>query len=248
MIAVTVHGAEGRMGRLVTELITEAPDCRLAALVTEPGRQGPADRLPAGLSLVGQDQLAAVHPPRGVIVDFSRASALAGLLAQSAPLYAPLVIGTTGYTSAQFDDLRAHAEQVPVVYAPNFSLGIPALLLLLRLLARILPPEFAAELVETHHSAKIDSPSGTALWLADGWQQARDGRSVPIHAQRLGGIVGEHRWTVADQEETLELTHRAHSRRAFLRGVLPAVRFASGAVPGFYGLQDVLTELAAGAK
>lgn len=244
MIPVTVHGAEGRMGRLVAELVKEAPDCQLAALITEPGR-APADAEPAsGLMLVGQDRLPDVHPEGGVIVDFSLASALDGLLRLSGPLQAPLVIGTTGFTAPQREALREHARSVPVVLAPNFSIGIPALMLALRLLARTLPREFTAEQVETHHAAKQDRPSGTALWLAAGWQQARGGDPAPVHAQRLGGIVGEHRWTVADQEETLELTHRAHSRRAFLRGVLPAVRFVAGARPGLYGLQDVLEHLA----
>lgn len=243
------------MGRLIVELVNEAHDCRLAALITEPGRGAGVDDLEPGrgaagdgpepgLAPVGQEHLGKVHPRGGVIVDFSRASALEGLLEQSAPLEAPLVIGTTGFSQQQFDRMREHARRVPVVLAPNFSIGIPALMLALRLLARTLPHEFAAEQVETHHSAKIDKPSGTALWLAAGWQKERGTESVPTHAQRLGGIVGEHRWTIADAEETLELVHRAHSRRAFLRGVLPAVRFASDAQPGFYGLQDVLENLA----
>jgi 4-hydroxy-tetrahydrodipicolinate reductase len=243
LIPVTVHGAEGRMGRLVTELVTRAPDCRLAALVTEPGREPAADPR-TGLSVVPQDQLGAVHPAGGVIVDFSHGTALPGLLAQSGPLQAPLVIGTTGFTSEQHAELREHAKHVAVVLAPNFSIGIPALMLALRLLARTLPAGFSAEQVETHHEAKADRPSGTALWLAAGWRQER-GQEAPTHAQRLGGIIGEHRWTLADQEETLELVHRAHSRRAFLRGVLPAVRFASRAQAGLYGLQDVLQDLAA---
>jgi 4-hydroxy-tetrahydrodipicolinate reductase len=244
LIAVSVHGADGRMGSLVTELIADAPDCRLAALITEPGGVAVGKAHASGLTIVGQDQLAAVHPRCGVIVDFSTAGAIEGLLQQSGPLDAPLVIGTTGYNAVQMQVLKRHAERVPVVHAPNFSIGIPALMLALRLLAKTLPQGFDAEQIETHHRAKIDRPSGTALWLADGWQSERRGEAVPIHAQRLGGIVGEHRWTLADPEETLELTHRAHSRRAFLRGVLPAVRFASGAAPGFYGLQDVLEELA----
>jgi len=116
--------------------------------------------------------------------------------------------------------------------------------MLLRLLARTLPKGFDAEQVETHHSAKKDRPSGTALRLASTWQDERGGEEVPTHSQRIGGVIGEHSWTLGDEEETLVLTHRAHSRRAFLRGVLPAVRFASKAPAGLHGLQDVLQDLA----
>lgn len=244
MIPVTVHGADGRMGRLVAELIAKAPDCRLAALVTEPGGDRPAATETHGLPLVGQGDLPRAHPAGAVIVDFSLASALPGLLDQTRDLAAPLVIGTTGFTAAHVDLLRERSRTVPVVVAPNFSVGIPALMMVLRLLARILPADFDAAQIETHHHTKQDRPSGTARWLAAGWQQQRGGREATTSSQRLGGTIGEHRWTLADQEETLELTHRAHSRRAFLRGVLPAVRFASRAPAGHYSLQDVLADLA----
>jgi len=246
VIPVTVHGAEGRMGRLVAELVAAAEDCALVALVTEPGGDQPAGVAHPSLPLTGQDRLAAVHPRGGVIVDFSLAPALAGLLAQSSLVAAPLVIGTTGHTADQLADLRAHAARVPVVHAANFSVGIPALQMVLRLLARTLPGGFDAELVETHHRAKADRPSGTARWLAAAWQRERGGDPPPVHSQRIGGVVGDHTWTIGDQEEMLVLTHRAHSRRAFLRGVLPAVRFAHRAAPGYYNLQDVLQDLAAG--
>lgn len=245
MIPVTVHGAEGRMGRLVAEVVAAADDCDLVALVTEPGRAQPPGPATLGLPLTGQDRLAAVHPQGGVIVDFSLAGALSGLLEQARRAGAPLVVGTTGFGDDQLAALRAYAAVAPVVVAANFSIGIPALQMVLRLLARTLPASFDAAQVETHHRTKLDRPSGTARWLAAGWQQERGADAVATCSQRLGGTIGEHRWTLADSEETLELTHRAHSRRAFLRGVLPAIRFASRAQPGYYGLQDVLEDLAA---
>ncbi|MEZ4388714.1 MAG: dihydrodipicolinate reductase C-terminal domain-containing protein [Candidatus Krumholzibacteriia bacterium] len=246
MIAVSVHGAEGRMGRLVAELVDEADDCHLAALVTEPGRELPAGARHPRLAVVGQDQLATHHPRGGVIVDFSLAGALDGLLVQARRVQAPLVTGVTGYSAAQLEALRDYARDHAVVQAPNFSVGIPALQLALRLLARTLPRGFDAEQVETHHRAKLDRPSGTARWLAAGWAAERGGDPPPTHSQRIGGVIGEHRWTLGDLEETLELTHRAHSRRAFLRGVLPAVRFAATAPAGLHGLTDVLQDLASG--
>jgi len=245
MIPVTVHGAEGRMGRLVAELVDASPDCRLAALVTEPGRGRPAGHAHPQLALLPQDELAAAHPAGGVIVDFSLAAALPGLLEQASRVDAPLVVGTTGFDDAQLALLRQYARTRPVVQAANFSVGIPALQMVLRLLARTLPADFDAAQVEVHHRAKQDSPSGTARWLAGAWHAERGGAPVPTHALRLGGVIGEHAWTVSDQEETLQLTHRAHSRRAFLRGVLPAVRFVHEREPGLYGLPDVLSDLAA---
>lgn len=242
-MAVVVHGAEGRMGRLVTSLVDAAPDCRLAGLVTEPGRRLPEGELHPALAVIGQEEMARRLPPGCVIVDFSLAGALPGLLAGAAALSSPLVSGTTGFSGPQLDLLRRHAEDHAVVHATNFSIGIPALQMVLQLLARTLPAGFDAEQVETHHTAKLDRPSGTARTLAAAWQRVRGGEPVPVHAQRIGGVVGEHTWTIGDQEETLVLTHRAQSRQAFLRGVLPAVRFVATRERGLFGLGDVLQDL-----
>jgi 4-hydroxy-tetrahydrodipicolinate reductase len=242
MISVTVHGAEGRMGRLVTDLVEAAEDCQLASLITEPSRGRERGTFHPRLPLTGQDALADVVPRGGVIIDFSQASALADLLAAAAAVDARLVIGTTGYNATQREALASYAQDNPVVHAANFSMGIPALQMMLGQLARTLPVEFAAEEVETHHRRKQDKPSGTALLLAETWQEARNCDAVPIHSQRLGGIIGEHAWTISDEEETLVLVHRAHSRRAFLRGVLPAIRFVAKRQGGLFDLTDVLTE------
>lgn len=239
-IPVAVHGAEGRMGVLVAELVSAAEDCRLAGLVTEPGGDRPAGSFHPELPLLGQDRMGEL-PYGCVLVDFSLAPALDGLLAGSAALGAPLVIGTTGYDEAQLARLTNHALEHAVVRAPNFSVGIPALQMLLQLLARVLPGEFDAEQVETHHVTKLDKPSGTARHLGEVWSAHRGGSEALTHSQRLGGVIGEHTWTFADREETLVVSHRAHSRQAFLRGVLPSVRFAAAAAPGQYDLTDVLS-------
>jgi 4-hydroxy-tetrahydrodipicolinate reductase len=228
------------MGRLVTELVAATDDLRLVALVTEPGRAQEPGCFHPELPLTGQDNLARVNPRGGVIVDFSLALALDGLLTGASASDAALVIGTTGYDAAQQQRIAVYARHRPVVLAANFSLGIPALQLLLRQLARTLPEGFQAEEVEIHHCRKFDRPSGTARWLADAWCQARGQEQVPIHSQRLGGVIGEHAWTICDEEETLQLVHRAHSRKAFLRGVVPAVRFVAQQQEGLYDLTDVL--------
>ena len=244
MIPVSIHGAEGRMGLLVTELVAKAEDMRLAGLVTETGRGVETKAFHPDLALTGQDEMARVLPTGGVIIDFSLAGALDELLDQGRTLQAPLVIGTTGFSEDQQENLRTYAREFPVVQASNFSVGIPSLHMLLQLLARTLPQEFDAEQVETHHITKLDRPSGTAMTLAQAYAEIRGGEPPPTHSQRLGGVIGEHTWTFSDREETLVLTHRAHSRQAFLRGILPAVRFVAGGKPGLFGLVDVLKKMA----
>ena len=244
MIPVSIHGAEGRMGLLVTELVAKAEDMRLAGLVTETGRGVETKAFNPDLALTGQDEMARVLPTGGVIIDFSLAGALDELLDQGRTLQAPLVIGTTGFSEDQQENLRTYAREFPVVQASNFSVGIPSLHMLLQLLARTLPQEFDAEQVETHHITKLDRPSGTAMTLAQAYAEIRGGEPPPTHSQRLGGVIGEHTWTFSDREETLVLTHRAHSRQAFLRGILPAVRFVAGGKPGLFGLVDVLKKMA----
>ncbi|MBU0743377.1 4-hydroxy-tetrahydrodipicolinate reductase [bacterium] len=240
MIAVTVHGAEGRMGRLVTELIEATGDLALCGLVTEVGHDSPAGDFHPRLPLTPQDRLPEIHPRGGVIVDFSLPTALAGLLAGGAAADAPLVIGTTGHDESQMEMLRRYADERVVVLVTNFSIGIPVLKLVLEQLATLLPEGFMPEQIETHHRHKIDRPSGTARSLALAWEAKRGGGKVPTHSVRVGGVTGEHSWIISDDEETLVVTHRAHSRRAFLRGIVPAVRFAARGTPGLYTLEDIL--------
>ena len=249
MIPVVVHGAEGRMGRLITPLVEAAEDLELAGLVTQPGCGRKVGDFHPDLPLLGQDEMQEL-PQYCVIIDFSLAQALDGLVEQAANLAAGIVCGTTGFTPAQQQELEAHARNYPVVFAPNFSVGIPALQMLLQLLARTLPAGFDAEQVETHHVTKLDRPSGTANTLRQEYRKIRSGDEVPTHSQRLGGVIGEHTWTFSDAEETLVLTHRAHSRQAFLRGIVPSVRFVAGKLDrgeaGFHTLTDVLQGLAGG--
>ncbi len=244
MIQVAVHGAQGRMGKLITELVSAAEDCQLCGLITEPGLHQAPGHFHPELPLLGQDLMKDELPRGCIIIDFSLAPALDGLLEQARALQAPLVVGTTGFTNDQQAALQQYSREFPVVQAANFSIGIPALQMMLQLLAKTLPAGFDAEQVETHHHTKIDKPSGTARHLAAHYQKLRPGTEpVVTHSQRLGGIIGEHSWTFSDKEETLVLTHRAHSRQAFLRGILPSVRFLKNQENGMFGLTHVLQSL-----
>lgn len=246
MIPVAVHGAQGRMGVLIAALVEAADDCELVGLITEPGKGQMAGEFHPRLPLIEQGQMTEFLPAGCVVIDFSLAPALDGLLEQGRKLGSPLVIGTTGFSAEQEKNLDDYSREYPVVHASNFSIGIPALQMLLQLLARTLPTGFDAEQVETHHITKLDKPSGTAASLAHEYKKIRGGSDVPTHSQRLGGVIGEHTWTFSDTEETLQLTHRAHSRNAFLRGILPSVRFVSRGNPGFFGLTDVLQGMGQG--
>lgn len=241
-VQVVIHGAEGRMGVLIAELVTSDSGVNLCGLVTEVGKGQPAGTFHPTLPLLGQEEMTSQLPTGCVVIDFSLAVAIDGLLEHAEKLQAGLVIGTTGFSPAQEIKLTDYASRHPIVRASNFSVGIPTLQMLLQLLGRTLPSGFHAEQVETHHITKLDKPSGTAMSLAGAYQEIRGCNPVPTHSQRLGGTVGEHTWTFSDQEETLVVTHRAHSRKAFLRGILPSVRFLAKRDKGLFGLTDVLQD------
>jgi 4-hydroxy-tetrahydrodipicolinate reductase len=191
-----------------------------------------------------------------VLVDFSSAGAVAGHAQLCASAGAAYVGGVTGLDSTQMESLEAAGEEVPVVYSPNMSAGINLLSRLVRDAADMIPAGYDVEIVETHHKAKLDVPSGTAAMLAG--RAAKGGAievsrpqgmgkrttgAVAVHSLRGGDVVGEHEVRFIGMGETLTLSHKAHSRMAFARGVPPAVVFVSKAAPGFYSMEDVLNEM-----
>ncbi len=180
----------------------------------------------------------------------ARACAAAGKL---------LVIGTTGHTDAELEQIRAASAAIPLVFAPNFSVGVNALFWLTEKAAEILGPDFDLEVVEMHHRLKKDAPSGTARRLAEilarvrGLQYSGDVRhgregitgerassEIGMHALRGGDVVGDHTVIFATQGERVELTHKASSRDTFARGAIRAARWARDRRPGLYDMQDVL--------
>jgi 4-hydroxy-tetrahydrodipicolinate reductase len=170
-----------------------------------------------------------------------------------------LVIGTTGHNDTEIAEIRAAGKTTPVVFAPNFSVGVNALFWLTEKAAEILGPDFDLEVIEMHHRLKKDAPSGTARRLAEilagvrGLQYASDVRhgregivgertagEIGMHAIRGGDVVGDHTVIFATQGERVELTHKASSRETFARGALRAAKWARGRGPGVYDMQDVL--------
>ena len=193
------------------------------------------------LPLIGQDQMADALPAGCVIIDFSLAAALDGLLDQARRLGAPLVVGTTGFSSGQQEKLRRlFATGIPG--RPGFATSAWAFRPC-RCSCSCWPAP-CRPVSTPSRWRRITSPSWTnpagppAPWPKPTPRSGAGNPADPF-SQRLGGVIGEHTWTFSDQEETLVVTHRAHSRQAFLRGILPSVRFVHERRTGVYNLTDV---------
>lgn len=260
---ICVAGACGRMGRRILELAAAADDLDIAGAIETPDLDGmelvvgnesgnPKTILvssDAGGQLAGSD----------VLIDFTVAEASMANARIAAEKGKPSVIGTTGLSDAQLEELAAFSKQAPVVYAPNMSIGVNLLFNLTADVARVLGLDYNVEIVEVHHNQKKDSPSGTALRLAQraadalgldydadlvhgrqGLVGARPPRQIGLHAMRGGDVVGEHTVSFIGKGERIELTHRAHTRDTFAQGALRAARFIVQAAPGLYDMGDVL--------
>ncbi len=237
-LPVAVAGATGRMGGRVVRALEADAEFRVVAMPPEGG-------------------LAADWNGARVLADFTAPAGTAALAPLAAARGIALLVGTTGLDAAVHAALDAAAARVPVLVAPNLSLGVAALA---RALSVVLPtlPGYDVEIVERHHRAKVDAPSGTALALAEVVARARGdlatgvraGRSgavgprpageIGVHAVRGGAWVGEHTVLLAGAHETLEFTHVAHDRDAFTAGAIVALRVRAGAPPGRYTLEDAL--------
>lgn len=263
-IDVVLAGAAGRMGTRIAALVREATDLRLVAALEAAGHGavGADAGEVAGVGRLGvaiaDDAKAALSRER-VLVEFSVPDATLAHLRLVADAGARAVIGTTGFTPAQREEIAALARRVPIMMAPNMSVGVTLALKLLADMARALGDEYDVEITETHHRFKKDAPSGTALRMAEvvaevlGRDLARDAvhgregmpgertrREIGIFSLRSGDVVGEHTVSFGTLGERLELTHRAHSRDTFAHGALRAVRWIAGRPPGLYSMQDVL--------
>ena len=194
-----------------------------------------------------------------VVVDFSHSSATAANCQACLGAGKPLVSGTTGHSNEERALLEKTAKSLPVVLAPNFSVGVNALFWLTRKAAELLGKDFDLEIVETHHRLKKDAPSGTARRLAEilcevrnldyaknvahgreGMIGERSAAEIGVHSIRGGDVVGDHTVTFAGRGERLELTHKASSRETFAAGALRAAKWIVGRPPGLYSMEDVL--------
>jgi len=263
-ISCAVVGAEGRMGRRLCEIIAQSDRFYLAGATerADHPRLGKAIReilpaIPSEEKLTGS--LDEISTPFDVIIDFTFAPVSMETLRFAGRSKKPAVIGSTGFSPEQLDEMGALSRKFPCVFAPNMSTGVNTLFKLVREVAQILGEDFDAEVLEVHHHNKKDAPSGTALKIAQiladayGRDLAKVGvyerrgiigerkrEEIGIQTLRAGDIVGEHTVLFCGQGERLELIHRAHSRDTFVHGALRAAQWVIGRPNGLYDMQDVL--------
>jgi 4-hydroxy-tetrahydrodipicolinate reductase len=264
MADVVVAGAAGRMGSRLVALLREEAELRLVGALEAPGH--PALGRDAGESAgVGRlsvpitaDVEAALGRDR-ILIEFSVPEASLAHARLVARHGGRAVIGTTGFTAAQRDELARIGKDVPILVSPNMSVAVNVAFRVLADMARMLGDDYDVEIVETHHRFKKDAPSGTAMRMAEVVAEAlgrdlgktavydrhdklveRTRKDIGIAALRSGDVVGEHTVSFGALGERLELTHRAHSRDNFARGALRAARYIATAKPGLYSMQDVL--------
>ncbi|MBL8272073.1 4-hydroxy-tetrahydrodipicolinate reductase [Steroidobacter sp.] len=262
-LQIAVFGVSGRMGRALLTAIDEAGAVLGGATASANSRWLGKDASEAGGGAqrnvtVEADPAAALRNVQ-VAIDFTLPEATAANLAACVAAKRPLVIGTTGHTEAVRAQITAAAQSIPIVMAPNMSLGVNLLLKLVELAAAKLDADYDIEVFEAHHRNKKDAPSGTALALG---VAAADGREVKLadvaeHSRhgntgarkrgaigfsvfRGGDVVGDHTVTFAGIGERIELSHRASDRLAFARGAVKAAQWLADQRAGLYSMQDVL--------
>jgi 4-hydroxy-tetrahydrodipicolinate reductase len=265
MVRAIVTGAGGRMGGRIVSLVAETDGIELAGAVERKGHPLLGKDVGEGLGLgrtgviVGDDLSETIERGGDVVIDFTSHEVSAGHLEMAAEKGKAIVIGSTGFTSAEMKRARELSSSVRCVLAPNMSVGVNVLLKLLGDAAALLGDEYDVEIVEAHHHLKKDAPSGTALKMAQvvaerlgrdldrvgvysrkGMIGERTKTEIGIQTLRAGDIVGEHTVIFGGMGERLELTHRAHSRDNFARGAIRAALWVIGRPNGIYDMQDVL--------
>ena len=262
---LAILGAAGRMGQNLLRCACKMDGCTVVAAVERPDHPAigslvkevsgiRSERLPDSLCFSGNWPESAE-----AVIDFTFHTSVVDNLKNAVANGQAYVLGTTGLTDGEKDAVYAAATQIPMVWAPNMSLGVNLLLELVRRSASVLGPDYDAEIVEMHHRLKKDAPSGTALGLAEALAEGRGvnlkdvacyGREgitgerprgeIGIHALRGGSVVGDHTVMFVADEERIELTHRANSRESFAAGALRAALWIVNRKPGVYTMRHVL--------
>jgi 4-hydroxy-tetrahydrodipicolinate reductase len=223
---VGICGASGKMGERLTRLLSEKKIPSLALA----GSFNAHDKGCSSDMFKGID----------VLIDFSSPNAFTTYAPLLSEFKKAAVIGTTGYTQEQLQNINNLATQVPIVMAPNMSVGVNVLFNIVEQMASQLPADFEIHVQDIHHKEKKDAPSGTALKIKDHLQKAHPGTTIPVDSVRTGDVTGEHTISFYNEGERLELTHRALSRDIFALGALRAARWVVTQKPGLYSMNDVL--------
>ena len=264
MIRVVITGVCGRMGRCITRGITQQTDMELIGAIQYPSHPqiGSDAGVVAGIGDIGiaiTGELDDVLQNADVVIEFSKPKAALRYLQRVVNTDKAIVIGTTGFTSDELTTIKTLASQTRCVMAPNMSLGVNVMIQALELIAKALGNDYNIEVIEAHHNHKADSPSGTALRLAEtvtatlgqdldevgiygrhGIVGARPKKQVGIHAVRGGDIAGDHTVLFTTEGEQLSVAHRAHSPDAFAKGAIRAARWVVNAPKGLHDVSEFL--------
>ena len=264
MIKVIVNGACGRMGRMLISLVTRQPDMELVGATEYPAhpKMGTDAGEVAGIGSLGVKivaNLADVIDQGDVAIEFTSPEATVSNLKKVVDAKKSIVIGTTGCTADQLAKIRLLAEHIPCLMSPNMSVGVNVMLRAIELVAKALGDDYDVEVIEAHHNQKKDSPSGTAVRIADvlataldrdmnqvgvygreGIVGVRPKKEIGVHAVRGGDIVGDHTVLFAGIGERLEISHRAQSRESFASGAIRATRWIVNAPNGLHDISEIL--------
>ena len=263
-IRIAIAGSGGRMGRQLIQAVQQAQGVVLGAALERPGSSlvGTDAGELAGVGALGvtvSDNLEKVVNDFDILIDFTRPEGTLAHLAFCVAHGKAMVIGTTGFDDAGKAAIQAAAQQIGIVFAANFSVGVNLSLKLLDMAARVLGDDVDIEIIEAHHRHKVDAPSGTALRMGEvvanalgrdlqevavygreGQTGARDRKTIGFATVRAGDVVGDHTVLFAADGERLEITHKASSRMTFAKGAVRAALWLDGRAPGLYDMQDVL--------
>jgi len=235
MIKLGIAGVCGKMGRRIFELASYDKDFEVTLAlekkgIPEIGRERGKIKIsssPDGIFLVD------------VFVDFTLPEASELNLDYVARYKKALVLGTTGFNEAQLKKIEEVSKVIPIVFSPNMSVGVNVLFSLLPEIIKRLGPDYNIEIVEAHHKAKKDAPSGTAKKFGQILAEVTK-KEIPTHSIRLGDIVGDHTIIFCGNSERIEIKHQAHSRDLFALGALKAAKWVANKPAGLYSMQDVL--------
>ena len=250
MTRIIMHGCNGRMGQMITNIVENTDDAQIVAGVDVYDKQ--LNDYPVFSSIDKCDVEA------DVIIDFANAKAIDNLLEVSVEKQIPVVLCTTGLSEEQLKKVEEASKKVALLKSANMSLGINLLMKVLKQVAPILTEAgFDVEVVDRHHRNKLDAPSGTAIALAEAVneglpeayelvfdrsarREVRPDKEIGFAAVRGGSIVGDHDVIFAGSNEVVTFTHNAYSREVFAKGAVAAAKFLAGKEPGWYTMADVI--------
>ncbi len=260
---IAIAGSSGRMGRTLLEAVAQATDMKLCAALERPDSSflnkdaGELIGLPCGIPIVSDFNTALKDCTH--LVDFTRPAGTLAHLKVCRENGVKMVIGTTGFSAEEKNQLKDAAKDIAIVFAPNMSVGVNVTFKLLEVAAKVLNQGYDIEIIEAHHRHKVDSPSGTALRMGEVIADAigRDLNKVAVYGRegvtgernpetigfctiRGGDVVGDHTALFAGIGERIEISHKASSRMTFALGALRAVRFLTDKSSGLFDMQDVL--------